>query len=456
MVNSAHTFGTDGIRGRVGKYPITPDFTLHLGWAIGSVLPEINPLNPGQRHRVVIGKDTRRSCYMLETAIQSGLIAAGVDVFLLGPIPTPAVAFLTQSHHASAGIVISASHNPHHDNGIKIFNAEGKKITEEVQDKIMALMQCDMSILDGVTLGKPLRINDAAGRYIEYCKQPFPLKQSLRGIKIVLDCANGASYRIAPKVFYELGATVSSIGIAPDGMNINADLGSTAPQQLQELVKKNQADIGIAFDGDADRVLMVDHLGNIVNGDDMLYIIAAHRKKQNIGKNHGVVGTQMSHLGLEHSLAQLKIGFERSEVGDRNVYEMMCRLGWDIGGESSGHIICADYSTTGDGIIAALLILHAMVANESSLNQLTRDIVRYPSSLINVDVHPQFSLQAQRVSDVYQNALGTMGSKGRVILRRSGTQSIVRILVEGESRQQVHSVANQLCHAIKQSNEEHL
>lgn len=320
----------------------------------------------------------------------------------------------------------------------------------------MALMQCDMSILDGVTLGKPLRINDAAGRYIEYCKQPFPLKQSLRGIKIVLDCANGASYRIAPKVFYELGATVSSIGIAPDGMNINADLGSTAPQQLQELVKKNQADIGIAFDGDADRVLMVDHLGNIVNGDDMLYIIAAHRKKQNIGKNHGVVGTQMSHLGLEHSLAQLKIGFERSEVGDRNVYEMMCRLGWDIGGESSGHIICADYSTTGDGIIAALLILHAMVANESSLNQLTRDIVRYPSSLINVDVHPQFSLQAQRVSDVYQNALGTMGSKGRVILRRSGTQSIVRILVEGESRQQVHSVANQLCHAIKQSNEEHL
>lgn len=439
-------FGTDGIRGRVGEGAITPEFVLRLGWAAGQVLVEHSAKTGGSR-LILIGKDTRISGYMFESALQAGLISAGIDVGLLGPMPTPAIAYLTRTFQAQAGIVISASHNPFYDNGIKFFSSAGSKLDDDLELAIEAKLEETMQTASG--LGKARRINDAAGRYIEYCKGTVPWGFSLTGMQIVLDCANGATYHVAPKVFAELGARVIPMATDPDGLNINNDCGSTHPERLQAAVLSQGADLGIALDGDGDRVLMVDHKGELVDGDELLYIIAAHRHRQQIACS-GVVGTQMTNLGLEVALKELNMELVRAKVGDRYVIEAMKQKQWMLGGESSGHIICNDVSTTGDGIIAALQVVMAMAQSEASLHQLKLGMSKYPQTMINVRTPAKDTISTQpEVQQAVAQAEQKLGDKGRVLLRPSGTEPLVRVMVEGENQPLVRDVAQQLAGVVE-------
>jgi len=431
-------FGTDGIRGRVGDYPVTAEFMLKLGWAAGRVL------GGNRGDRVIIGKDTRISGYMFESALEAGLSAAGVDVRLLGPMPTPAIAYLTRTLHACAGIVISASHNAYADNGIKFFSGEGAKLPDEVELAIEAELDRDMVTVESDRLGKAERVSDAAGRYIEFCKSTIPLTMSLKGLKIVVDCANGATYHVAPSVFDELGADVLDIGVDPDGLNINQSCGSTQPELLQKIVLEHQADVGIALDGDGDRVIMVDHKGELVDGDELLFIIALSRQQEGTLQG-GVIGTLMSNLGLEHALQSHHIEFSRANVGDRYVLELLQQSNSLIGGESSGHIICLDRTTTGDGIVSALQVLAAMVRSGKTLHELKTGMKKYPQRMINVPVSGKVELDnTPAVQDAVKSAEQRLAGRGRVLLRPSGTEPLVRVMVEGEDARQVSDEADQL------------
>jgi phosphoglucosamine mutase len=431
-------FGTDGIRGRVGDYPVTAEFMLKLGWATGRVL------GGNRANRVIIGKDTRISGYMFESALEAGLSAAGVDVRLLGPMPTPAIAYLTRTLHACAGIVISASHNGFADNGIKFFSSEGTKLPDEVELAIESEIGHDMVTVASDRLGKAERVADAAGRYIEFCKSTIPLTMSLRGLKIVVDCANGATYHVAPEVFDELGAEVIPIGVEPDGLNINQACGSTQPELLQKIVLQHRADVGVALDGDGDRVIMVDHKGELVDGDELLFIIARSRQQEGTLRG-GVVGTLMSNLGLEHALQSSNIDFVRANVGDRYVLELLVQSDSLLGGESSGHIICLDRTTTGDGIVSALQVLATMVQTGKTLHELKSGMKKYPQLMINVPVSHKVELHtATAVQDAVKLAEQRLAGRGRVLLRTSGTEPLVRVMVEGEDAQQVSEEANQL------------
>ena len=438
-------FGTDGIRGRVGDYPVTADFMLKLGWAAGRVL------GTSGGDRVIIGKDTRISGYMFESALEAGLSAAGVDVRLLGPMPTPAIAYLTRTLHACAGIVISASHNAYADNGIKFFSSEGTKLPDDVEYAIEAELDKAMVTVDSLKLGKAERVSDAAGRYIEFCKSTIPLTLSLKGLKIVVDCANGATYQVAPSVFDELGAEVVAIGVEPDGLNINQDCGSTQPELLQEIVLDQNADLGIALDGDGDRVIMIDHKGNLVDGDELLFIIALSRQMEGT-LNGGVVGTLMSNLGLEHALLSRDIAFSRAKVGDRYVLELLKQNSSMIGGESSGHIICLDRTTTGDGIVSALQVLAAMVKSGKTLHELKAGMHKYPQRMINVPVTKQVDLDSfPAVQDAVRSAEQRLAGRGRVLLRPSGTEPLVRVMVEGEDAEQVNEEADNLASIVAEA-----
>jgi phosphoglucosamine mutase len=431
-------FGTDGIRGRVGEYPVTAEFMLKLGWAAGRIL------GTRRNTRVIIGKDTRISGYMFESALEAGLSAAGVDILLLGPMPTPAVAYLTRTLHACAGIVISASHNAYADNGIKFFSSEGAKLPDEVELEIEAEISKPMTTVESDRLGKAKRVNDAEGRYIEFCKSTIPLSLSPRGLKVVVDCAHGATYAVAPSVLEELGAEVVAIGVEPNGLNINQECGSTHPQRLQKTVLEHQADVGIALDGDGDRVIMVDHRGELVDGDELLYIIAVSRL-QGGALGGSVVGTLMSNLGLEHALLSHNITFERANVGDRYVLERLNQTSSMLGGESSGHIICLDRTTTGDGIVSALQVLAAMVKSGKSLHELKTGMKKYPQHMINVPVSGKVDLEkAAAVQQAVRSAEQRMAGRGRVLLRPSGTEPVVRVMFEGEDEQQVREEAEQL------------
>ncbi len=436
-------FGTDGIRGRVGEAPITPDFLLRLGWAAGRVFA-----SEGQR-KVLIGKDTRISGYMLESVLEAGLSAAGVDVHLLGPMPTPAIAYLTRTFRADAGIVISGSHNPYYDNGIKFFDSDGNKLPDSVELAIEAELATELETVESERLGKAYRIDDAPGRYIEYCKASTGNGFRLHGLKIVLDCANGATYHIAPSVFGELGAEVFTTGADPDGFNINAGCGAMHPQPLANEVLRVGGDVGIAFDGDGDRVIMIDHRGQEVDGDQLLYVIAAHRKSvDRVGG--GIVGTEMSNLGLERALSAMKIPFVRSRVGDRYVLEELIRRDWILGGESSGHIICRDVSTTGDGIVSALQTLAAMAHSGESLRELTRGMQKLPQTMVNVPVaSPKKVSETPRVREAVADAEANLGDRGRVLLRASGTEPVVRVMVEGEDAAEVSTVADELADVVR-------
>ena len=437
-------FGTDGIRGRVGEEPINAQFMLKLGWATGRVLGN------DAATRVVIGKDTRISGYMFESALEAGLSAAGVDIRLLGPMPTPAIAYLTRTLHACAGIVISASHNPHYDNGIKFFSAEGTKLPDEVEAAIEEELDKPMETVPSERLGKAERVEDARGRYIEFCKSTAP-RISLCGLKVVVDCANGATYQVAPAVFHELGADVVSIGVRPDGLNINADCGSTKPELLCAEVVKQGADLGIALDGDGDRVLMVDSRGELLDGDELLYIIAHAR--HGAGKLQGpVVGTLMSNLGLEHALLAEGIQFERAQVGDRYVLERLQEHNGIIGGESSGHIICLDRTTTGDGIVSALQVLAVMVQEKASLHTLRQGMHKYPQVMINVPLAQRIDVESsQPVQAAVRQAEKELAGKGRVLLRPSGTEPLIRVMVEGEDGELVQQQANVLASIVEEA-----
>ncbi|MDR3442192.1 MAG: phosphoglucosamine mutase [Legionella sp.] len=437
-------FGTDGIRGHVGLSNINPEFVLKLGWAVGRVLAN------GHRKKVVIGKDTRVSGYMLESALEAGLSAAGVDVALLGPMPTPAIAYLTQTLRANAGIVISASHNLFQDNGIKFFSAEGGKLPDSVELAIEAEIETQMQTVSSEKLGKATRISDATGRYIEFCKSTIPSLTRLSGLKIVVDCANGATYHIAPNVFSELGAQVTSIGNKPDGFNINQDCGSTAPEHLIQKVLNSGADIGVGLDGDGDRVILVDAHGNLVDGDQILYIIAKDRHQRGL-LNGGVVGTLMSNYGLEIAMAELGIPFLRSNVGDRYVLETLRAKNWRIGGEASGHIVCLDKTTTGDGIVAALQVLAIMIKQGKTLQELTEGITLLPQSLVNLKTdHALILAQNTDVIEVVKNLEISLHGEGRVLLRPSGTEPLLRVMVEGADKSLVLQQAQQLCDQISQ------
>ncbi len=437
-------FGTDGVRGRVGAYPITPEFVMKLGWAAGKVFAQQG------KSRILIGKDTRISGYMFESALEAGLSSAGVDIGLLGPIPTPGIAYLTHTFRAQAGIVISASHNPYYDNGIKFFSGNGEKLPDETELAIESWLDKPMSCVESAQLGKAARINDAAGRYIEFCKGTAS-SLNLRGLTIVLDCAHGATYQIAPAVFSELGATVITIGAKPDGLNINEGVGSTEPAALQARVLQEHADLGIAFDGDGDRLMMVDHRGELVDGDQLLFIIATHAKKQ--GRlNGGVVGTLMSNLGLELGLKDLGIDFLRAKVGDRYVMQLLNEHGWRFGGESSGHLLCLDANTTGDGIVAALQVLQALKDSETSLHDWQKRMSKMPQVMINV----QRSRQADVMSlpEIVQAIAATeekLAGRGRVLLRPSGTEPVVRVMVEGEDAAQVQTLAEELAAVVERA-----
>ncbi len=435
-------FGTDGIRGRVGEHPITAEFMLKLGWAAGRVLGSAGG------DLVIIGKDTRISGYMFESALEAGLSAAGVDIRLLGPMPTPAIAYLTRTMHACAGIVISASHNAYADNGIKFFSGAGAKLPDDIELAIEAELEKPIVTVDSAKLGKAERVDDAGGRYIEFCKSTIPMSLSLKGLKLVVDCANGATYQVAPSVFDELGAEVIATGTEPDGLNINNDCGSTQPDRLQKLVLEHQADAGIALDGDGDRVIMADNKGELVDGDELLFIIAVSRKQQ--GTLQGsVVGTLMSNLGLEHALRSHDIAFARANVGDRYVLEMLRQTGGILGGESSGHIICLDRTTTGDGIVSALQVLTVMVQSGKSLNELKHGMRKYPQHMINVPVANGVDLDAApAVQEAVKSVEQRLAGKGRVLLRPSGTEPVVRVMVEGEDEQQVIAEADELASKV--------
>lgn len=437
-------FGTDGIRGHVGVAPITPDFVLKLGWAAGKVLAR-----HGSR-KVIIGKDTRISGYMLESALEAGLAAAGLSASFTGPMPTPAVAYLTRTFRAEAGIVISASHNPYSDNGIKFFSTEGTKLPDEVEEAIEAELEKEITCAESAMLGKASRIVDAAGRYIEFCKGTFPNELSLNGLKIVVDCANGATYHIAPNVLRELGAEVITLGCEPNGLNINEKCGATDVALLQSRVLAEKADLGIAFDGDGDRVIMVDHLGYKVDGDQILYIIAREGLRQGQLRG-GAVGTLMSNMGLEIALKQLGIPFARAKVGDRYVLEKMQEKGWRIGAENSGHVILLDKSTTGDGILAGLQVLSAVVRNHMNLHDLCSGMTLFPQVLVNVRFTPGGGdpLENDVVKQTMADVEATLGSRGRVLLRKSGTEPLIRVMVEGEDEEQVTALAHRIADAVK-------
>lgn len=438
-------FGTDGVRGLVGQSPITPDFVMRLGWAAGKVLAR-----QGTR-KVLIGKDTRISGYMLESAMEAGLSAAGIQAVLLGPMPTPAVAYLTRAFRAEAGVVISASHNPYYDNGIKFFSQDGTKLPDDVELEIERQLDMPFECVESAKLGKATRIDDAPGRYIEYCKSAFPGELSLDGLKIVLDCAHGATYHIAPSVFRELGAEVVVIGCAPNGLNINDQVGSTHPDALMRRVCEESADLGIAFDGDGDRVMMVDGEGNLIDGDEILFMIACDQQSRGklVG---GVVGTQMTNLAMELALQSLGIPFARANVGDRYVMEMLKELGWRLGGENSGHVICLDHATTGDGIVASLQVLQAMVRAQTGLASLRGNLRLFPQRLVNVrfagGVDP---LQQPAVLKAVADAEDRLAGRGRVLLRKSGTEPLIRVMVEGEEAELVSSLAEEIAHRVRES-----
>ncbi len=440
-------FGTDGIRGTVGQSPITADFMLKLGWSVGQVLRR----DKG-RTRVLIGKDTRISGYMFESALEAGLSAAGVDVSLLGPMPTPGIAYLTRTFRADAGIVISASHNPFDDNGIKFFSAEGKKLPDDVEDRIEEMLEAPLTTAASAQLGKATRIDDAAGRYIEFCKSTLPDRLSLHGLNVVLDCAHGATYHIAPNVFRELGAYVTTIGAAPDGLNINQQVGSTHPAALRAAVIQQNADLGIAFDGDGDRVLLVDGDGREVDGDDILYLIAWDRHERGLLQG-GVVGTLMSNFGLSMALDKLGIPFERANVGDRYVMERMAANGWELGGESSGHIVCAHVQTTGDGIVSALQVLALMMREQKSLPALLKAFEKVPQALVNIRLPAHVSAQEVMASAPLQQAVAALehelGDEGRVLLRPSGTEPLIRVMVEGRAHLNVDELARGLANHVQ-------
>lgn len=445
-------FGTDGVRGRVGEAPITPDFVMRLGVAAGRVLVARERLPAGDRPAVLIGKDTRISGYMLEAALEAGFAAAGVDVCLVGPMPTPAVAYLTRALRLQAGVVISASHNPYHDNGIKFFSARGTKLPDEVELAIEDELDClgtgPISCVSSDALGKARRVNDAAGRYIEFCKSTFPSDLDLRGMKIVVDCAHGAAYHIAPEVFHELGGEVIAIGDRPDGLNINREVGATHTNALREAVLANQADIGIALDGDADRLMMVDAFGHLYDGDQLLFAVLKGRLAK--GPVEGVVGTLMSNLALEHAVERLGVKFARAKVGDRYVLELMQQKRWQLGAENSGHIVCLDCHTTGDGIISALQVLAALRQAGADLATYLGDLQLYPQRLINVPVSKGFAWS--EFAEI-RNALAAVESEldgsGRVLLRPSGTEPLLRVMVEGRDGGQVNRCAERLAEVVR-------
>ncbi|RDB42607.1 phosphoglucosamine mutase [Halomonas sp. DQ26W] len=441
-------FGTDGIRGTVGKPPITADFMLKLGWAMGRVLARDK-----EHVRVLIGKDTRISGYMFESALEAGLSAAGVDVALLGPMPTPGIAYLTRTFRADAGIVISASHNPFADNGIKFFSTEGTKLADEIEERIEAMLDEPLTTVAADRLGKAVRIDDAAGRYIEFCKSTIPNRVNLQGLKIVLDCAHGATYHIAPSVFRELGAEISLVGASPDGFNINREVGSTFPATLRAAVIQQGADLGVAFDGDGDRVLMVDADGREIDGDDILYLIARDRHERG-QLSGGVVGTLMTNFGLAMALEAMGVPFERAKVGDRYVVERLVANGWKLGGESSGHIVCADVQTTGDGIVSALQVLAIMVCEGKSLQALLAGLEKVPQVLVNVRLPPGSDSKALMASSAVNDAVAALeselGDEGRVLLRPSGTEPLIRVMVEGRAHLDVEGMARRLAAEVEQ------
>ncbi|AXP54962.1 phosphoglucosamine mutase [Haemophilus influenzae] len=436
-------FGTDGVRGKVGSYPITPDFALKLGWAAGKVLA-----SQGSK-MVLIGKDTRISGYMLESALEAGLAAAGLSAAFTGPMPTPAIAYLTRTFRAEAGIVISASHNPYYDNGIKFFSAKGTKLPDEIEEAIEAMLEQPIDCVESAELGKASRINDAAGRYIEFCKGTFPAHLGLEGYKIVVDCANGATYHIAPNVFRELGAEVIEIGTDPNGLNINEKCGATDVTALQAKVVEMKADVGLAYDGDGDRIMMVDHLGNKVDGDQILFIIAREALRSGQLKG-GVVGTLMSNMSLEIALKMLGVPFLRANVGDRYVLEKMLENDWTLGGENSGHIIIADKNTTGDGIVASLAVLAAMAQHKLSLNELASAVKLFPQVLINVRfAGGENPLESDAVKSVAAEVEKRLEGKGRILLRKSGTEPLIRVMVECQDAELAQQCAEEIAEAVK-------
>jgi phosphoglucosamine mutase len=443
-------FGTDGVRGRVGEAPITPEFVMRLGYAAGVTLVAREHLPHGDRPAVLIGKDTRISGYMLEAALEAGFAAAGVDVMLAGPVPTPAVAYLTRALRLQAGVVISASHNPFYDNGIKFFSAGGTKLPDMVEAEIEQRLELPMGCEDSARLGRARRIDDAAGRYIEFCKSTFPNELDLRGLRIALDCAHGAAYHIAPAVFHELGAEVLPVGVEPNGLNINDGVGATRPENLRQAVLAQGADLGIALDGDGDRLIMVDRAGEIYDGDKLIYVIAAARAAE--GRLEGVVGTLMSNLGFEHAIGRLGVPFARAKVGDRYVLEMLHERGWKLGGENSGHIICLDRHTTGDGIVSALQVLAALKQRGHTLADACADLVFYPQRLINVRLPAGFDWQSDRGIGAAQTAAeDELGDTGRVLLRPSGTEPLLRVMVEGRDAAQVERLAQAIAAAVRQA-----
>ena len=442
-------FGTDGIRGKVGQTPITPDFMLKLGWAAGKVFTQ-----GGNRSKILIGKDTRISGYMFEAALEAGLTAAGVDINLTGPMPTPAIAYLTRTLRAQAGIVISASHNSFEDNGIKFFSDNGTKLPDEVELAIEAELSKALTTVAPKFLGKASRIDDARGRYIEFCKSTVGSRLTLSGLKVVVDCANGATYDIAPAVLCELGADVVSIGTDPNGLNINDKIGSTSPAALKEKVLEVGADLGVALDGDGDRSIMVDHEGNVVDGDEMLFVIACERRRRNI-EFGGVVGTKMSNLGMELALAKLEVPFARTAVGDRFVLQEMQQRGWQLGGESSGHIICRDITTTGDGIVSALQALTAVALTDKPLMELRSAMQKFPQTMINVRLGQNHNVSAsQSVRDAVSGVEAKLQGRGRVLLRPSGTEPVLRVMVEGEDADLVAQLARELAGVVAAEAEE--
>lgn len=445
--NAANTkrqyFGTDGIRGRVGVSPINAEFILKLGWAVGKVLARQG------YGKVLIGKDTRISGYMFESVLEAGLSAAGIDTHLLGPMPTPAIAYLTRTLRAQAGIVISASHNPYYDNGIKFFSSQGSKLPDELELAIEEQLAMPMTTVDSAELGKAVRIVDAPGRYIEFCKSTVSSDITLAGIKLVVDCANGAAYHIAPNVFRELGAEVIEIGVEPNGLNINLECGATHPEMLRQHVLAEKAHLGIALDGDGDRLIMVDHTGSILDGDELLYIIAKQRREAGTLEG-GVVGTVMSNLGLEQVLRANDVDFVRVPVGDRHIIAELIKRKWHLGGEPSGHIVCLDSTTTGDGIVTALQVLSAMQHKQQSLAELKVGLHKYPQVLVNVKVDSACELHLKpKIQDALQSVEGELGATGRVLLRRSGTESMVRVMVEGKDQVRVTQLAHQLADVVK-------
>jgi phosphoglucosamine mutase len=437
-------FGTDGIRGKVGVPPITPDFLLKLGWAAGQVFAD------GGHNFVLVGKDTRISGYMFESALEAGLTAAGVGTRLLGPMPTPAIAYLTRTLHAKAGIVISASHNPYYDNGIKFFSSQGTKLSDEIERKIEMYLDLPISTVESSKLGKAKRVVDAAGRYIEFCKASVPSGLDFEGMKIVVDCANGATYQIAPHVFEELGAQVITIGAEPNGLNINEGYGATQPEKLVQTVLANQADLGVALDGDGDRVIMVDHKGEVVDGDELIYIIAKSRLRT--GTLTGpIVGTLMTNLGMEHALKTLNVPLLRANVGDRYVIEMLAEHKGMLGGENSGHIICLDKTTTGDGIIAALQVIAEIQYTGQTLHELKSGMQKYPQVLINLKTAHKIDLNHEGIQRAVRAVELGLGNEGRVLLRASGTEPLIRIMVEGCDQANVDKYANELADNVKQA-----